>query len=194
MDQFLKLLVTQLQHQDPLNPMEAREFATQLAQFSQLEQAFQTNQHLKNLSLYEASSNNAQAIGLIGKEVVARGDSAVLGDQGTAQVSFRLKGDAVQTEVFLYDAAGKLVRTLPLGPKGSGDQAITWDGKDQLGRVLPKGTYRFEVVAKDAKGVLLEADLYVRGRVESTLFKDGQTSVMVNGVLVPVGNVVEVRG
>src|SRR4030042_1574536 len=74
MDQFLKLLVTQLQHQDPLNPMEAREFATQLAQFSQLEQAFQTNQHLKNLSLYEASSNNAQAIGLIGKEVVARGD------------------------------------------------------------------------------------------------------------------------
>jgi flagellar basal-body rod modification protein FlgD len=192
MEQFLRLLVTQLQHQDPLKPMEAREFTTQLAQFSMLEQAFQTNQHLKTLSLYEASANNAMATSFIGREVTALGDSVLLAEGG-APVAFRLKGDAVRTDVLLLDASGKVVRSLALGRKSAGEQTLIWDGKDQHGRLLPAGTYRFEVVAQDARGAAVEVDRYLRGRVTSTLFRDGQTSVMINGITVPAGNVLEVR-
>jgi flagellar basal-body rod modification protein FlgD len=193
-DQFLRLLVTQLQHQDPLKPMEAQEFTAQLAQFSAVEQAIQTNELLKTLTLYGASSNNAQAAGLIGKEITATGNSVILGDQGTASIGFCLKGDAAQTQVNLYDASGKLVRAILMGSLKTGDQTLSWDGKDQGGRVLANGTYRVEVLAQDAKGKAVEVEQYLRGRVESALFQNNSTQVVVGGVSVPLGNILEVRG
>jgi flagellar basal-body rod modification protein FlgD len=193
-DQFLQLLVAQLQHQDPLKPIEAQEFTAQLAQFSAVEQAIQTNELLKTLTLYGASANNAQAAGLIGKEIVATGNHVILGDQGSAAVGFRLKGDAAQTQVNLYDASGKLVRTISMGSLKAGDQTLAWDGKDQTGRALSQGTYAVEVVARDAKGSAVEVEQYLRGRVESARFLNNATQVVVGGVSVPLGSILEVRG
>src|SRR5512143_1369392 len=72
-DAFLKLLITQLQHQDPLNPADSTEFTSQLAQFSSLEQLSNVNDNLTTLKLYQASINNAQAVSFIGKDIVAKG-------------------------------------------------------------------------------------------------------------------------
>lgn len=193
-EQFLQLLVTQLQHQDPLNPMDAKEFTAQLAQFSLLEQALETNKQLRTLALYEASANNARAVGLIGKEIVAQGDQVTVGEQGAGSIHFRLFSDGAQSQVYLYDSSGRLVRTMDLGPLAAGDQSIPWDGKDQQGRSLPAGTYRVEVSVKDSKGKSVEVEQYLRGRATSASFREGTTSLLVNGVTVPLGSILEVLG
>lgn len=193
-EQFLRLLVTQLQHQDPLNPMDAREFTAQLAQFSLVEQALETNQQLKTLNLYEASANNARAVSLIGKEILAQGDKVTISDSGVGQLCFRLLGESAQTQVHVYDPAGRLVRSLDLGKRSSGEHSISWDGLDQQGRTLGQGTYSFQVVAKDSKGKNLEVEQYLRGTVQGATFRQGATSLLVNNVPVPLGSILEVRG
>ncbi len=193
-EQFLRLLVTQLQHQDPLNPMDAREFTAQLAQFSLVEQALETNQQLKTLNLYETSANNARAVSLIGKEILAQGDKVTISDSGVGQLCFRLLGESAQTQVHVYDPAGRLVRSLDLGKRSSGEHSISWDGLDQQGRALGQGTYSFQVVAKDAKGKSLEVEQYLRGTVQGATFRQGATSLLVNNVPVPIGSILEVRG
>ncbi len=193
-EQFLKLLVAQLQHQDPLNPMDAMQFTAQLAQFSLVEQALETNQQLKTLNLYEASANNARAVNLIGREILARGDTLSIGESGVGQLSFKLLGESAQTQVYVYDSSGRLVRTLDLGKRASGEHSISWDGLDQLGKALPLGTYSFQVTAKDVKGKTVEVEQYLKGRAEAATFKEGVTSLLVNGVMVPLGSILEVRG
>lgn len=193
-EQFLKLLVTQLQHQDPLNPMDAKEFTAQLAQFSLLEQALRTNQQLETLNLYEASANNARAVGLIGKEVVALGDKVTIGEQGTGTMYFRLPTDSSKSQVHIFDASGRLVRTLEVGSLSAGDQYLTWDGKDQLGKALPAGAYNVQVVAKDVRGNEIQVEQYLRGRASSATFREGVTALSVNGIPVPLGKILEVHG
>ncbi|MGD8888475.1 MAG: flagellar hook capping FlgD N-terminal domain-containing protein, partial [Desulfobacterales bacterium] len=74
-DDFLNLLITQLQNQDPLKPTDSVEFTAQLAQFSSLEQLSNVNENLKLLQNFQASINNSQAVALIGKEITAKGNS-----------------------------------------------------------------------------------------------------------------------
>lgn len=193
-EEFLVLLVTQLQHQDPLNPMEAREFTAQLAQFSLLEQALQTNNYLKELSLYEASANNARAVNLIGKEIVAKGDQVFLGDQGKANIYFRLGQDASNTSVYIYDSSGRILRVIEVGALPAGDNSVTWDGRDQSGGLLPPGTYRVEVKAKDSKSQEVAVEQYLRGKASSAIFREGTTSLLVEGISVPLGTILEVHG
>ncbi len=193
-EQFLRLLVAQLQHQDPLNPMDAMQFTSQLAQFSIVEQALETNEQLKTLNLYEASANNARAVNLIGKEIMAQGDKLSISDSGVGQLCFRLLGESAQTQAYIYDSTGRLVRTLDLGKRAQGEHSIFWDGLDQQGRALGYGTYSFQVAAKDVKGQMVEVEQYLRGRAQAATFKEGVTSLLVNGVVVPLGSILEVRG
>ncbi|MEJ5377218.1 MAG: flagellar hook assembly protein FlgD [bacterium] len=193
-EQFLRLLVAQLQHQDPLNPMDAMQFTSQLAQFSIVEQALETNEQLKTLNLYEASANNARAVNLIGKEILAQGDKLNIGDSGVGQLCFRLLGESAQTQAYVYDSTGRLVRTLDLGKRAAGEHSISWDGLDQQGKALGYGTYSFQVVARDVKGQMVEVEQYLRGRAQAATFKEGVTSLLVNGVVVPLGSILEVRG
>lgn len=193
-EEFLLLLVTQLQHQDPLNPMEAREFTAQLAQFSLLEQALQTNEYLKTLSLYEASANNARAVNLIGKEIMAAGDQVSLSQDGTGRIYFNLSKDSARTQVFIYDPSGRLIRVIEGGGLQAGDHIVSWDGKDQAGNVMPPGAYTFQVKAKDPKGTDIEVKQFIRGKATGASFKDRATSLIVEGVPVVLGSILEVRG
>jgi flagellar basal-body rod modification protein FlgD len=193
-EQFLQLLVAQLQHQDPLNPMDAKEFTAQLAQFSLVEQALETNQQLKTLNLYEASANNARAVNLIGKEILAQSDKVAVNEAGAGPICFKLLGESAQTQLYVYDSSGKLVRTLDLGRRSAGEQFIAWDALDQQGRTLPYGTYSFQVTAKDTKGKSVDVEQYLRGRAEGATFREGVTSLLVNGIPVPLGSILEVKG
>jgi flagellar basal-body rod modification protein FlgD len=193
-EQFLQLLVAQLQHQDPLNPMDAKELTAQLALFSLVEQALETNQQLKTLNLYEASANNARAVNLIGKEILAQGDKVAVGETGAAPLCFKLLGESAQTQIHVYDSSGKLVRTLDLGRRSAGEQSVAWDGLDQQGGTLPYGTYSFQVMARDTKGKSVDVEQYLKGRADAATFREGVTSVLVNGNPVPLGSILEVKG
>ncbi|MCK5009848.1 MAG: hypothetical protein KAS98_05140, partial [Deltaproteobacteria bacterium] len=140
-DAFFQLLLTQLQNQDPLNPMESTDMTAQLAQFSQLEQMDNMNTSLDYLQLYMASLNNAQAVGFIGKEIEANGDSVQLSEEGSASLSYELMDDAGSVTVKIYDEDTQLVWTVETGSQSAGKQEWLWDGRDAQGNQVEAGTY-----------------------------------------------------
>jgi len=144
-DAFMKLLVAQLQHQDPLNPQDNTEFVAQLAQFSSLEQQTETNKKMDQLLFTQGSS---AAFSLLGQEVVVATDSVYLqGDD--VNLGFSLDQDAAQATVKVIDADGHEVATFSLDNPQEGQNFVAWDGTDSSGEDLPKGTYKLEVEVKD---------------------------------------------
>ncbi|WP_243663294.1 flagellar hook assembly protein FlgD [Rhodothermus marinus] len=135
---FLRLLVTQLRYQDPINPLDSREFAAQLAQFSTVEQLIGINETLAAQSdAYAALAqgiHNSVAAGLVGKVIEAEGDRLTWG--GEDPVPFRIElGDAAQqVSIQIRNEAGEVVRTIFLSPKAAGEHAVEWDGKKRCGR------------------------------------------------------------
>ncbi|HLA40506.1 MAG TPA: flagellar hook assembly protein FlgD, partial [Candidatus Glassbacteria bacterium] len=136
-DDFLKLLVTQLQYQDPLNPASNQEFAAQLAQFSSLEQLTEMNKSLsKGLdsdAVLANTINNSLATGFLGKEVHAVGDVINLEQGKNAMIRFSQAAASVDTIVNIYTPQGALVRTIELGGVPAGGSQTEWDGRDQYG-------------------------------------------------------------
>lgn len=191
-DDFLQLLVTQLQHQDPLNPMQSNEFTTQLAQFSSLEQLYTVNDNLAVLKSAQAAANNAQAVSMIGKSIRAMGDGFHLTQGTPVDLRFSLHDHAAESVINIFDAQGNFIRTLSGGALSSGEQRVSWDGKDAAGNSAAGGHYRFEVVAADEKGNLVGATRYITGVVSRVAYINGAASLIVDGLNVPMNTVVSI--
>ncbi|MFQ5587614.1 MAG: flagellar hook assembly protein FlgD [Nitrospiria bacterium] len=192
-DVFLRLLTTQLKHQDPLEPMDGTEFVTQLAQFTQLEQTTSMNERLQELVEGNTALNHYGVTGLIGKEVKVAGGAVSLAEGGSSELSYRLEGDANDVTIQVSDAAGGIVRSLTAGQQGSGMQSLHWDGRDQNGNALPAGTYQFEISARDADGGPVLSQQYSQGIVSRVRYEEGVSYLMVNGEKVPAANVLSVK-
>ena len=191
-DDFLNLLVTQLQHQDPLNPMKSAEFTSQLAQFSSLEQMSNVNKNLEVLQLYQASINNSQAVDFIGKTIKALGNSMGVSDGVADQVHFELAENASDTIIHIYDSDKKLVKTIQAGGLNAGEQSVEWDATDNDGNKVPDGSYTFEVVATDTGGNPVSAKTLITATVSGVSFKNGTTYLMAGNQEIPIGSVFEV--
>jgi flagellar basal-body rod modification protein FlgD len=190
-DVFLNLLITQLKHQDPLEPMEGTEFVTQLAQFSELDELRELTGGQEDLQGYMASLNNFAAVSLLGKDVEFSGDRLVHQEGASTEIQFRLPAEAAQVSVLLYDTQGRLVHTLSQGTTGAGNQSLLWSGTDENGEPLPSGTYRFDVVALDAKKGTLPVQRIQRGAVQEVTFESGAPLVRVDQQWIPMA---EIRG
>ena len=191
-DAFFQLLLTQLQNQDPLNPMESTDMTAQLAQFSQLEQLNDMNTSLDYLQLYMASLNNAQAVGFIGKEIEANGDSVQLSEEGSVSLSYELMDSASSVTIRIYDENMQLVRTVELGSQSDGRQEWSWDGEDNEGNEVGAGTYTFEISAADVDGEEVAVTTYLKGTVTGVTFEDGVTYLMLGERKVTIGDVIKV--
>jgi flagellar basal-body rod modification protein FlgD len=191
-DAFLRLLITQLQHQDPLNPADSTEFTAQLAQFSSLEQLSNINTHLGVLKLYQASINNAQAVGFIGKEILANGNSIEKSAGRAAACEFELPAEAKRLVVTIYDAAGGFVKDIDLSGNFSGRQKVAWDGTDRNGNPVADGSYRFEVQAEGVNGNSLSVSPRSRGIVTGVVFEDGVTFLVTGQHRFAIGDVLQV--
>ena len=191
-DDFLTLLLTQLQNQDPLNPTDSTEYTAQLAQFSSLEQLSNVNANLEYMQLYQASINNAQAVSFIGKEIISLGDDLQVKDGQPENCHFELGADASGVDVKIYDSAGHLVRTIEQGAMQAGRQTVTWDGIDQNGNAVPDGDYTFEIVAKDAAGQEVDSVTFSSGLVEGVSFIEGMTYFLIGNQKVPISDIIEV--
>ena len=192
-DDFLTLLITQMQHQDPLNPTDSVEYTAQLAQFSSLEQLSNVNKNLEYLQLFQASINNAQAVSFIGKEVTALGDGIQISEGIAEACEFELSAPASGVTINIYNEAGNLVKTIEEGSMDAGRQNIAWDGTDQNGNLLEDGDYTFEVLAVDADGQAVEAITYSTGVVSGVTFVDGTTYFMVGNQKIPIADIIEVN-
>jgi len=192
-DEFLKLLLAQISAQDPLNPMDDKEFIAQLAQFSSLEQAMQTNERLALLQVMESASANAQVTGLIGKSIVAQGDGLNIAGGVAPDIRMDLSSAAQQVTVRIIDETGKVVRTLELGNRPAGDLTVAWDGRNDLGIALADGNYRVQVEAVDSQGNDVGIDTLLSGVVTGVVFEDGIGKLLLGDVKINPADVVEVR-
>lgn len=144
MDAFLKMFTTQLAHQDPLNPMESYELASQLAQFSSVEQLVSANKYLDYNSKYLSSINNAHAVEFLGKDVQGYTDIITVSNGVPAELSYTLQ-DGGQVRINIYDQKGNMVRSLGVGSLDAGTYQIGWDGRDYYGNRLGDGDYKIEI-------------------------------------------------
>jgi flagellar basal-body rod modification protein FlgD len=194
-DDFLNLLVTQMQNQDPLDPMKGTEFASQLAQFSSLEQLTNINtslqQSLNANAALSSSINNALAATFIGKDVRAVANSFQYNASGNVKLGYALTTPADSVVVKIYDGAGNVVKTMN-GSKGSGDNTITWDGTNDRGEMVGTGSYTFKVEAADSSGAALDSTTYVFGKVSGVRFKADGTVFVIDGVEISLANIMEI--
>jgi len=192
-EDFLTLLITQLQHQDPLNPTDSVEFTAQLAQFSSLEQLGNVNDNLEKLELYQASINNSQAVAFIGKEIVAGGNTLTVAGGQPVACQFELSADAAAVSVSVYDDSGGFVRSLDGRSMAAGRQSVLWDARDQNGNPVADGAYRFEIMAEDGEGEQLQTRSFANGVVSGVSFADNVTYLICDGRKIPVSDVVQVN-
>lgn len=145
-DRFLKLLVTQLKNQDPLNPLDNAAVTTQMSQINTVTGIEKLNATLANLLSSYQDSEAMQAAGLIGKDVLVPGSTLSLSG-GTAVGGVNLGGPADNVTVTILDAAGKVVQSQSLGARAAGSFSFAWDGKTDAGGSAAPGNYRFTVSA-----------------------------------------------
>ena len=145
-DQFLTLLVAQLQNQDPLNPTDATEFTSQLAQYSQLEQLFNLNDAMDELTSATTKSQSISALNLIGQDVVVEGDNFSYNAE-PVNIGYKIDGSVSSVSITITNSAGKKVATIAADELSEGNHFITWDGKDANGDSVTAGNYSFTVNA-----------------------------------------------
>jgi len=126
-DRFLKLLVTQLQNQDPLNPMDNAQITTQMAQINTVTGIENLNTSILNLQAQFIQMQALQGAGLVGRDVTVEGNQLTQVEDGVAQAGFSLDGSADSVKVDILDGAGHVVDTLDMGALEGGRHAFDWD-------------------------------------------------------------------
>ncbi len=189
-DDFLRLLVTQLQNQDPLKPVENQEFVAQLAQFSQLEQSAKQVKLLEQNISAQAASLQFSMLPLVGREVRFNGAVVQLNKE-SVPMQFTLEQDAASVGIAVLDGAKKVVRTMVLGPQQAGDVRVNWDGRDQNGNAAAPGLYQFAVTALDTKGKEIATATTSTMNVTGVRLDGDQPRVMVGNFVLDPKDIIE---
>lgn len=150
-DRFLKLLVTQLKNQDPLNPMDNAQMTSQMAQISTVSGIDRLNATLEALIASMTPNQTLQASSMIGHGVMAMGNGVTL-TGGVGIGGFELTQPADNVKVSIYNQTGALVSSIDLGAQPAGISRWQWDGKDYAGAAMADGNYVFTVNASQAGG------------------------------------------
>lgn len=194
---FLKLLVTQLRTQDPMNPMKGQEFAAQLAQFSSVEQLTNIKSTLESQNqsngLLSQSINSGVAADLLGKRVEASGNQIEWQGEDPVDLGFELGSAAEEATLTVHDEAGNVVYEKDLGALDKGEHDVTWEGTNTDGETAAAGNYTFELSAQDANGDALNVKTHMSGTVDRVTFGQDGILLWINGTKIPMGQVQSVE-
>ncbi len=181
---FLSLLMSQLQNQDPLDPMDSAQMLEQISSLNQVDQLQQANANLEALIVGMASLNNAASVDLVGKEVMVVGDTFTA-ESSSATVGYLLSGEADDVEVLVYDADDNLITTIQAGASEGGLETVDVSG-------LTEGQdYRIEVNA-EFEGEEVSCEVAVSGVVEGLDFSEGFVSLIIGGQSYALDQVLQV--
>lgn len=190
---FLKLMTTQLQNQDPTDPMDTNALTDQITQFTQVEQQVRTNQHLEQLLAGQNQSQLSTAVSFIGSEVETSGNT---GEKvaGRAVFSYNLDGGAVNTQIIITDETGRAVFK-GQGTNLEGRNLVVWDGRNSFnGNIEPDGVYTISVSSKDSAGNKVVSDARAVGIVTAVeTAPDGTVLLSIADRTVPFKDVLAVR-
>ena len=191
-DDFLILLVTQLQNQDPLDPADSTEFTNQIVNFAGVEQQINANQRLEDLVALSIGSSFSSALNYVGKDISYLSSEAYFDGATPVNVSYAVTGDAAKTTINIFDENGTLVYSEDVA-SGADSREFVWDGKDKNGFVMPEGTYQVRVDAFDAGNNDLETTTVVQGHVNGIETQNGTTFLLVGERAVSIGNIINVK-
>lgn len=187
-ESFLKLLTAQLRNQDPLAPMDATQFMTQLAQLSTVEQSMRSNDTLGKVLDTLKSSGMRMDMALLGRKVEVASDQLSLSD-GKAQAAYTVEGTPASVKLEVVNGAGSVVYSSP-GSLKTGRQVFDWTGRTASGGTAPDGVYSLRVTAKDKDGKALNTATVVTDTVAEVRSVDGASKfVLKNGATVDSGAV-----
>ena len=187
---FLTLLTTQLQNQNPLDPLDTNQFTQQLVEFSSVEQQLKANDYLSALVQATQNSANNAAVSYIGKTVTATGVNSDL-KNGQATWSFNLP-EAAKVTVTIKDANGNQVYT-ETGSLGAGNGQFNWDGTETDGSTAPDGSYAISISAKNGQGQYVAASTETTGTVTGVDLTGSQPSLVVGSQTVKLSDITSVR-
>jgi len=190
---FMRLLLAQLQNQDPLNPMENQEFVAELATFSSLEQQTNQTELLKKILAAQDGTSTSQALSLIGQDVVAAVNTFNYrsGDTPTFLFQATSTGDAV---VKITSSSGTVVRTETLHINDTGNHIYEFDGLGEYGNELAPGEYTISIGSPiNSSGDTLNYDVYLTGQVSEVQFQEGVPVLLVGNQTVYLSDVKSVR-
>ena len=189
-DQFLKLLTAQLVNQDPLDPLNSNDFVQQLVSFSGVEQSIATNKNLESLIALNKIGQAASAVGYLGTTIEAAGDRIALAE-GDARFLYNLPEIAVSTSIIITNESGETV-FVGEGNTTAGEHGFVWDGRDANGNLQPDGIYKVKVSGFSPDDTLLTIPTTIGGRVTGVKTVDGGIHLTVNGIGVPIEEVLSV--
>lgn len=196
-DDFLNLLVTQLRYQNPLEPLKDSDFVAQLAQFSSLEQLENINSTLGYSAeldyILSQTIANTMATTIIGKEVVAGGNTVYHTYDSNDDLHFRLDAYAADIEISIYNDSGTLIRTLTLEDLEEGMNSCDWDGKDDSGTNVAGGEYTFSVSATDNAGNVVGTQTRIVGIVESVRYENNQGYLIIGGQRISMSDIIQIN-
>jgi flagellar basal-body rod modification protein FlgD len=197
-NEFLKLLTTQLKYQDPLDPMDGKDMAADLAQFSGLEQLLNINEQLEAQqgqyhSLLTAMHNNV-ALGVIGKSVLALGDAVTLQKDAQGVIGGTVTADITTSGVAkltLLDRSGKEVGSRSLGYVGTGRQEF--DVGSAASKIATEGTYSYRITVTDANGKDVPQQTYTVGKIDGITYGlDGTPRLMMGNTVIDLSTIVRI--
>ncbi len=191
LNQFMNLLVTQLQHQDPLDPMDPNEFTTQLVQFASVEQQIQGNANLEDMLKLQQTSLLGTVVGYIGKVVEVSGNQLPL-ENGSSSAHYEIESKADSTTITVTDSTGKSVFSTT-GETDAGRHEFNWNGMDSLNFQLPDGIYTITVSALDGTDDAINVAHTVTGTVTGVSNDDGSAVLSLGDADYAVEKVLAVR-
>ncbi len=193
-DDFMKLFVTQLQNQDPLNPTDSNAMVAQMAQLTQVEQAYNTNTNLASVIAALNGQSNSSTVSYIGKTITAQGSDIQLAAGGTSQINYSLASPTDQVKVSIQNNSGSVVRVLTGGSAATGQGSMAWDGLDSNGAQAAAGHYSFSVSGVNKDGSTSTGTPLIKAVVSGIKTDQSNPVLTAGGVDVPLANVIGVGG
>jgi flagellar basal-body rod modification protein FlgD len=188
-DQFLQMLTTQLQNQDPLSPLDPNQFTQELVQFSSVEQQIQTNTSLSTLISLQQNSQVTSALGFVGHNVVVNGSVAQI-NNGQATWNYTASTPGTAT-INVSDSTGKVVYSTTQAVQ-PGPQTFTWNGQTTNGNQLTSGSYKISITAADANGQPIGIATQSQGTVTGVDVSQTPPALTVNGQSYPLNQILQI--
>ncbi len=176
---FMTLMLAQMQNQDPTDPLDPNQFMSQLAQFSTVSGIQELQSAFASLSDTLSAGQALQSASLIGHSVLVEGAGGTLEEGGTLRGMAVLTEEADSVTVTVTDAAGRTVRSFSLGPQAAGQLYFQWDGLANDGTAAPSGTYQVQVQAQQGD-TAVAASSGLAARVESVTLGGSSTETILN--------------
>lgn len=195
---FLTLMLQELQYQDPLAPQDSESMMNQMAQLNMVNQLGDVNSNLGMLQMYEAAVNNTLAINLVGKAVEARVDDFNYPGTGNQDFYYNVPEGIDSITISITDEEGNLINSYDVPADEVGKQTFTWNGLDENGDQVEEGIYNIKVEGivegegESGGPASYELGAYMRVKIDSILFQNGQIIVKAGDQEIPIENIAEV--